>query len=615
MKRFHKLGVGLLLAAVAFTPHAHARAENSAELEPDHVAPGERAMLRITTEAEGAQPDVPQAAALRIQHVGQQSRMSSQNGVVERSVSYLYQVSADTPGDYRIDGITVQGASVPAPTLHVTASGTTSRTQALAPPPPTAAGAEPQLAALRFKLDKQRMYAGQSIPFSVQAYFRGGTGVTLKGRPELSSDTFTVSGLDDEPTQAQIERDGVPYLAVTWRGTLTAVKPGELTLGVSMPVNLEYRDMRAAPTPRSNNRLRDLFGASPLFDSMFNDPFFDSFLDQPMLGGLLEPGRIVQRELTLRAQAGRVHVLPLPERGRPEDFSGAIGQFELQVEPPATALTQGEPVDLRYAVQGRGNFGQFRGPTLAPSNDWKAYDASSKLSKTTADALSGKLQYLQPLAAVRDGQLPLPALTFSYFDPETAQYVTRTAAPAQVHVAAAPMSASRQASASAAPVGTAAPDTEGVRSLEQAGVPGWLWPVALVMLTAAGLLALVVRLARSRHDARWSASIRRRKQLRERRRALQLAVRAGDAPGCVHAARSALQQQLSAAWGMQAQSITLRELDERWPTAPAAVRRVFELADAVDYAGQRAPHLPELHDLTGWARQVDSQLTNLEVPR
>jgi hypothetical protein len=473
---------------------------------------------------------------------------------------------------------------------------------------------------MRVRVDKPRSYVGQSVPFTVQAYFRGGTGVALRGRPELSSDAFTVSGLDQTPTQTQIELHGVPYLAVTWRGLLTAAKPGDYKLDMSMPVSLQYRE--AAPVARpqpQRNTLRDLFGASAAFGGLPQDPFFDSLLDQPLFDGFLEPGRLVSKDLTLRGRAGLAHVSALPNEGKPADFSGAIGQFDLQADLSSTILTRGEPVDLHFTIRGSGNFGQFAAPGLATSSTWKAYAAHKTFEPDENLGLHGADNYLQPIAAAGVGQLELPGLRFSYFDPDAQRYVTKKTPAVAVQVAAGSVDApaARESSAqtghATAPPAAAAREAS-VGSLARGGVPDWLLP--------AGLASLLLAIAASGFALFWRSSQQRRRLERWRtarliareRRAMRRAALAGDRVASLRSGRQAIQHGLAAAWHVAPESITSHELEERWPSAPDTIRRVFELADQLDYAGGRAASAPELADLSAWSLRVDRQIAHMEVP-
>jgi hypothetical protein len=621
MQTRFRLIAGLLVILAGCGSEARAHAGHViVRLEPDTVAVGEDTTLVVTLDDEAlAAPSVPKIAGLDMQSIGQQTNMTMVNGVTQHSVSYLYRVHASQPGDFTLDGI--HAGTVPAPplTLHVSASP---QPRANAAPHSASsasrgASSEPasDLAFMRLQVDTQRSYAGQSVPFTVQAYFRGGTGVTVKGRPELSSDAFTVSGLDDSPTQKQITLAGVPYLAVTWRGALTAVKAGDHPLDMSLPVSLQYRELR--PTQAQPRRsLRDLFGDNSPFGAMAHDPFFDSMLDQPMFDGFLDPGQIVTRDIRLHGRAGSAHVSPLPEAGKPSDFSGAVGQFELQASLPQTALMRGEPVELHFSISGSGNFGQFTMPGLADSDNWKTYAPHDSFKGSDKLGFRGTTQYVQPVAAKRDGDLELPGLRFSYFDPIAKHYVTRTTPAIAVHVAAAPALASE-------PEPSAAPDLSpaarlsadsSVQSLVNGGVPRWLMPLGAAALLVGLLFAAAASWLRSPRHARLRERRQAARQIARERRAMRRAAREGDRIAYLRAGRQAIQRRLATAWHVTPESISAHELDLRWPEAPDTIRRLFELADQADYAGGRLQPTPELADLTAWSRRLDSQIAHMEVP-
>src|SRR6185312_14033192 len=127
-------------------------------------------------------------------------------------------------------------------------------------------------------------------------------------------------------------------------------------------------------------------------------------------------------------------------------------------------------------------------PTLDANTDWKTYKGHSNFSAADKSGLQGELTLQQPIAAQHSGQLSVPALRFSYFDPDARRYVTKVTAPIPVDVAPGQAAASAEqaeaplaTSDSAADSGNASAPGDGpsVRSLASGGVPPWLLPSAL----------------------------------------------------------------------------------------------------------------------------------------
>ena len=70
-------------------------------------------------------------------------------------------------------------------------------------------------------------------------------------------------------------------------------------------------------------------------------------------------------------------VLRLPGK-KPEDFKGAVGDFNLNVEASPSEVKVGDPVTLKMIITGSGNFNTVTGPSLKQSEDFKTYEPQVK---------------------------------------------------------------------------------------------------------------------------------------------------------------------------------------------------------------------------------------------
>ncbi len=114
--------------------------------------------------------------------------------------------------------------------------------------------------------------------------------------------------------------DGVPYTVVTWTSALSAVKAGDYPLNLELPVMVRMKERGQRRSGGGRNPFQDFFGDnSPFGDSPFDDSFFDDFF-----GGMTE------KPLTLQTDGDVVKIKALPAKGRPADFSGAVGQFDVE---------------------------------------------------------------------------------------------------------------------------------------------------------------------------------------------------------------------------------------------------------------------------------------------
>ncbi|MBQ8271780.1 MAG: protein BatD [Tidjanibacter sp.] len=155
-----------------------------------------------------------------------------------------------------------------------------------------------------------------------------------------------------------------------------------------------------------------------------HDPFAD-FFDVPQIQ---EVRRVV------RSKEIALNVKPLPE-GAPESFSGAVGEFELEVTPPADEIEANSAVTYVVKILGTGNLSMIQAPQIALPTSFEQYSVKSSESiQTTARGVSGYRQFEYPMIARAEGDFFIPALEFTYFNPRLAKYVTLTAAEYAIHV-------------------------------------------------------------------------------------------------------------------------------------------------------------------------------------
>ncbi|MFA6169769.1 MAG: BatD family protein [Candidatus Margulisiibacteriota bacterium] len=118
-----------------------------------------------------------------------------------------------------------------------------------------------------------------------------------------------------------------------------------------------------------------------------------------------------------------INVRPLPEAGKPADFGGSVGRYQLSVAPSVREVERGKPFTVIAKVFGEGNIQSVSEPVLAESEAFKRLSSTSK-EKVTAGAASvaGSKTFELAILPLKEGKLTIPALTFSYFEPESGAY-------------------------------------------------------------------------------------------------------------------------------------------------------------------------------------------------
>ncbi|KAA1247595.1 BatD family protein [Aquimarina sp. RZ0] len=118
-----------------------------------------------------------------------------------------------------------------------------------------------------------------------------------------------------------------------------------------------------------------------------------------------------------------INVKPLPEQGKPDDFSGAVGTFNFRVSPNRTSLDATESLEAKVTVSGNGNLKLFDLPKLNVPNGLEQYEPEHNESvRTTLGGMSGSISDTYTLVPQFKGTYPIPPISFSYFDLKTKTY-------------------------------------------------------------------------------------------------------------------------------------------------------------------------------------------------
>jgi hypothetical protein len=588
-------------------------------LDPPDFGVDESAELTVTISGdEDAVPIIPRVPGLVINPDGQSSSIQQINGAVRAIFARTYRVTASREGTYTIPPIQIGSLTTAAVTVHVGTTGSPNRARggdvAAADPVSPADIAAAERAAMpmmKVIVPKAHLYVGELVPIQVKAYFRQRVSARLDGPLAAVGDAFTVSGLDKRPTQSEEEVGGVTYVVLTWSSVLGALKSGDYPIGLELPVVLNVQ----LPGTDSDmqSRLRALFGTNSA----------SAFMDDSAFGNLF--GRVIQKNITLKADPTPVSVLPLPVDGKPADFSGAVGQFQIAGELAPPAGTVGDPLTFKLTVTGKGNLSRVNSAVLHDSPQWRVYRTDSKVTADDDTGLQGFKTFSQPLVPLQAGQLSLPGISFSYFDPEAGRYITRTTQP--IGVAVAPSAGSAQvastlqtagplaAATSATPGDVLAPDVavtpERSRTLEPVVwqprfIGAALAPVVLMLAAVSLIRRYQWRIsdpALLLHSARLAA-------VRINLESMTAALNRGDAPAFFSAGRHALQEKLADLWQVPAESVDQRLIAERLPQqAGVELQAIFAMAEKATYAGES----PDPSVLREWQRRIQRQMDHLEA--
>ncbi len=172
---------------------------------------------------------------------------------------------------------------------------------------------------------------------------------------------------------------------------------------------------------------RGFGGGSPL-SQMMDDDFFSSPFGNRLTVSATRP-------IVGEASVDSTEVLPVPSEGRPADYRGAVGRYNIVTQATPTDVNAGDPITLNIGIAGTGPMELVQAPPLselpALTADFKVADQSlpgfvqddTKLFSTT----------IRPR---HEGITQIPPVPFSFFDPATEKYETVMSQPISINVKA-----------------------------------------------------------------------------------------------------------------------------------------------------------------------------------
>ncbi|RJP90887.1 MAG: protein BatD [Desulfobacteraceae bacterium] len=274
---------------------------------------------------------------------------------------------------------------------------------------------------LRMRVSKNSCYVGEPVTLTVTWYLAGDVDTASFSIPFLENkDRFFVA---DPPVdtrsgkqyyripansgeiiveKGQGELNGRVYSTLSFQKVLIPGRSGTLSID---PVTVTYKTL----TGYRNQR------------RPFGDEFFSNFFNQNMRQGVYRQGIAPSNRLDLE-------VKELPMAGRPEDFSGLVGDYSIAAEATPTTVNVGDPVTLTVAVSGP----EFLEPVeLPPLQKQPDLIRDFKVpSERAAGEISGDRKiFTHTIRPLRADVSAVPPLLLSYFDTRTETYQTARTAP------------------------------------------------------------------------------------------------------------------------------------------------------------------------------------------
>ena len=136
--------------------------------------------------------------------------------------------------------------------------------------------------------------------------------------------------------------------------------------------------------------------------------------------------RILQQSSrTITAGRRTIDVKSFPEKGKPANFMGAVGQFNFDALINKNTLKATESFEIKLKVTGNGNLKLFNLPKLVLPNTLEVFEPEhAENVKTTLSGMQGNIEDNYTVVPRFQGKYPVASVSFSYFDPKKEEYFT-----------------------------------------------------------------------------------------------------------------------------------------------------------------------------------------------
>jgi hypothetical protein len=334
---------------------------------------------------------------------GFQSYMSGGKLVSSVSVTYSYAVQALQEGtqdfppvEVTVDSKKYQSAAVPVQVVAGNAAAQPSQPQS------QSSQTQPQTDNSQVQTDnrevfvsvlpsRNKIYQGEHITANLKLFAKVDI-ANINNLKFPSFDGFYKQELDTPPLR-NLEREtvnGEVYgTGVLRQFVLFPQKSGTLTIS---PCTMEVGVTKRVQSSRSRNIFDDFFGGTQI--------------------------QTIPREI--KSYPVNITVLPLPE-GKPASFTNAVGQMKMETSMDKTEVKANEPITLKVVISGSGNIKFTDAPKINFPPDFEMWDPKVN-TNLNATATAGSKTFEYVMVPRHGGNYKLPAIEFSYFDPQTKQY-------------------------------------------------------------------------------------------------------------------------------------------------------------------------------------------------
>jgi len=390
----------------------------TADVIPRQAVMGQQLRLQVTIEGKAniqGSPALPSLPDFQVYGGGRSSNFAFVNGQVSSSLNFTYILVPNKAGRFTIGPIQIShnGQTYSTQPIEIAiqpagsapaAPGTRAFSRpspggGAIPTPPSGAGAAGANAAgqaqrgeavfITTSVDRREVCVNQPVTLTFRFYSR----IPMLSQPQYQPPDTSGFWSEDLPPQRNYVTtvNGRDYNVIEIKYALFPTAAGNLRIG---PAQLMVHVQN--------------------FERHAMDPFADDFFR-----GFFSMGQ----QVPLKSEPITVRVKPLPEAGKPADFTGTVGKWSLSAKLDRKEAKVGEAVTLEVRIFGEGNVKSVGKPDLPALTGFKVYEtiSSSEVQKQN-DRVQGVKIYRTLLRPEVTGELSIPPIKYNYFNPASGKY-------------------------------------------------------------------------------------------------------------------------------------------------------------------------------------------------
>lgn len=401
----------VLMLALAVSVSSEAATASNIKISTDASKIGVGETFHITIEATNCPGSlsidkVPPGCKVVYKSTSSSSSTMVRNGQTEKEykTALILTVKGETPGSYSFGPVSIDGVKsnvakyqvVNEPVQRSQGGGSeagSSSSSAYGQDPssgPMFIGKGNEEMFLKASVNKTSVYEQEAIVYTVKLYTSYHTIKFLGATAAPKFDGFVVEESQDVSKSFVFEDyNGKTYqTAVIARYIIFPQKPGDLRV------------------------IGNTYTVSTDREQYYHDPYFSTMTVRTPIQLNITPNDI------------NIHVKALPTP-IPSDFIGGVGNFSISSSMPSKSLATNAAGSLVFTVRGTGNIKYVKLPDLAPSfpQSFEIYSPEVTVDARVEGAtVGGTAKFDYSIVPKESGTFTIPALTFSYFDPESGEY-------------------------------------------------------------------------------------------------------------------------------------------------------------------------------------------------